>query len=107
MLVGDWLYMQAFRVALEERNFRVLDLLIGLTQQMVEGELLQMEKLGKPISEGEYNELIYRKTACLFEVSMRLGAVAGRRGSDPWKMPWASTAATWAWRSRSSTTCWT
>jgi octaprenyl-diphosphate synthase len=75
VLVGDWLYMQAFRVALDERNFRVLELLIGLTQQMVEGELLQMERLGKPISEREYNDLIYRKTACLFEVSMRLGAV--------------------------------
>ncbi len=75
VLAGDWLYMQAFRVALEERNFRVLDLLISLTQQMVEGELLQMEKLGRAISEDEYNELIYRKTACLFEVSMRLGSV--------------------------------
>jgi octaprenyl-diphosphate synthase len=74
VLAGDWLYMQAFRIALEERSFRVLELLIGLTQQMVEGELLQMERLGKPISEGEYNDLIYRKTACLFEVSMRLGA---------------------------------
>ncbi|HEX4067706.1 MAG TPA: polyprenyl synthetase family protein [Acidobacteriaceae bacterium] len=75
VLVGDWLYMQAFRVALEERSFRVLELLIGLTQQMVEGELLQMESLGKLISEREYSDLIYRKTACLFEVSMRLGAV--------------------------------
>jgi octaprenyl-diphosphate synthase len=75
VLAGDWLYMQAFRVALEERSFRVLELLISLTQQMVEGELLQMERLGKPISEVEYNDLIYRKTACLFEVSMRLGAV--------------------------------
>jgi octaprenyl-diphosphate synthase len=31
VLAGDWLYMQAFRVALEERNLRILDLLIGLT----------------------------------------------------------------------------
>ena len=75
VLAGDWLYMQAFKVALDERNFRVLDLLIGLTQQMVEGELLQMEKLGQLISAEEYNALIYRKTACLFEVSMRLGSV--------------------------------
>ncbi len=75
VLAGDWLYMQAFRIALEERNFRILDLLIGLTQVMVEGELLQIEKLGRAVSETEYNELIYRKTACLFEVSMRLGAV--------------------------------
>lgn len=77
VLAGDWLYMQAFKIALEERNFRVLDLLIGLTQQMVEGELLQMEKLGKSITEAEHLNLIFRKTACLFSISMRLGAVIG------------------------------
>lgn len=75
VLAGDWLYMQAFRVSLEERSFKVLDLLISLTQQMVEGELLQIEKLGLAISEKEYLDLIYRKTACLFHVSMRLGSV--------------------------------
>ena len=75
VLAGDWLYMQAFQTALEERNFRMLDLLISLTQQMVEGELLQMEKLGHLINEEEYFDLIYRKTACLFKVSMQLGAV--------------------------------
>ena len=78
VLAGDWLYMQAFKVALEERNLRVLDLLIGLTQQMVEGELLQIQKLGKSVSEAEYYDLIFRKTACLFSVSMRLGAVLAR-----------------------------
>src|SRR6201999_3454681 len=75
VLAGDWLYMQAFHIALEERNFKVLDLLIGLTQQMVEGEFVQMEKLGTMVGEAEYYDLIYRKTACLFDVSMRLGAV--------------------------------
>ncbi len=74
VLAGDWLYMQSFRTALEERNFRVLDLLISLTQQMVEGELLQIEKLGHLINEEEYFDLIFRKTACLFKVSMQLGA---------------------------------
>jgi octaprenyl-diphosphate synthase len=77
VLAGDWLYMQAFRIALEEQNFRVLDLLIGLTQQMVEGELMQMERLGRIINQAEHLDLIYRKTACLFSVSMRLGAVLG------------------------------
>jgi octaprenyl-diphosphate synthase len=42
---------------------------------MVEGEFVQMEKLGRIVGEGEYYDLIYRKTACLFDVSMRLGAV--------------------------------
>ncbi len=74
VLAGDWLYMQSFSTALQERNFRVLDLLISLTQQMVEGELLQMQKLGHLINEEEYFDLIFRKTACLFKVSMQLGA---------------------------------
>src|SRR5258706_10957473 len=63
VLAGDWLYMQAFKIAVQERNFRILDVLIELTQQMVEGELLQMEKLGKVISLQEHLDLIYRKTA--------------------------------------------
>jgi octaprenyl-diphosphate synthase len=81
VLAGDWLYMQAFKVAVQERNFRILDALIELTQQMVEGELLQMEKLGKLISLEEHFDLIYRKTACLFSVCMRLGAILG--GATP------------------------
>jgi octaprenyl-diphosphate synthase len=82
VLAGDWLYMQAFKIALEEQNFKVLDLLIGLTQQMVEGELIQMEKLGLIIDEREHIDLIYRKTACLFSVSMRLGAVLGNASDE-------------------------
>ena len=81
VLAGDWLYMQAFKVAVQERNFRILDTLIELTQQMVEGELLQMEKLGELISLAEHFDLIFRKTACLFSVCMRMGAILG--GASP------------------------
>jgi octaprenyl-diphosphate synthase len=82
VLAGDWLYMQSFSSALEERNFRVLELLISLTQQMVEGELLQIEKLGHLINEEEYFDLIFRKTACLFQVSMQLGAAITHSGDE-------------------------
>jgi octaprenyl-diphosphate synthase len=82
VLAGDWLYMQAFKVAVEERNFRILDVLIELTQQMVEGELLQMEKLGKCISPDEHFDLIFRKTACLFSVSMKVGAILGKASEE-------------------------
>jgi len=77
VLAGDWLYMQAFKMAVQERNFRILDTLIELTQMMVEGELLQIETLGKLITLEEYFDLIFRKTACLFSVCMRLGAILG------------------------------
>jgi octaprenyl-diphosphate synthase len=78
VLAGDWLYMQAFQIALRERNFQILDLLIGLTQMMVEGELLQLERIGrKDVTEADCMELVDRKTACLFSVCARLGALAG------------------------------
>src|SRR5438477_5244826 len=82
VLAGDWLYMQSFKNAVQERNFSVLDALIELTQQMVEGELLQMEKLGKLITLDEHFDLIFRKTACLFSVCMRLGAILGGATSE-------------------------
>ncbi len=75
VLAGDWLYMQAFQISLEERNLHVLDLLTELTKQMVEGELLQIEKLGSLITRDSHLDLIYRKTACLFAVCMQLGGV--------------------------------
>jgi octaprenyl-diphosphate synthase len=43
----DWLYMQAFQIALIEHNFQILELLIGLTEMMVEGELIQLERIGR------------------------------------------------------------
>ena len=81
VLAGDWLYMQAFQVALRERNFPILDLLISLTQMMVEGELLQLERIGKiGVTEADYMELIDRKTASLFSACARLGAIGA--GAD-------------------------
>ena len=83
VLAGDWLYMQSFKIAVEQRDFAILDTLIELTQAMVEGELLQIERLGKAISIDEHFELIYRKTACLFSVCMKLGGIlAGASDSD-------------------------
>jgi octaprenyl-diphosphate synthase len=78
VLAGDWLYMQAFQIALRERSFQILDRLIGLTQIMVEGELLQLERIGKiEISEADCIEIVDRKTARLFSVCARIGALAG------------------------------
>lgn len=81
VLAGDWLYMQAFQISMRQRNFELLDTLIGLTQLLVEGELLQLERLGRiDVSEADYMELVDRKTASLFATCCRLGAMAG--GAD-------------------------
>jgi octaprenyl-diphosphate synthase len=76
VLAGDWLYMQAFQMALRQRNFHILDILIHLTQMMIEGELLQLEYVGRgDITEEQQLDLVHRKTACLFAGSAQLGAV--------------------------------
>jgi len=78
VLTGDWLYMQSFQMALEERNFRILDILIDLTQKMVEGELIQLAKIGRiDVTEDDALRLATYKTACLFSGCARLGAVLG------------------------------
>ena len=79
VLTGDWLYMQSFQMALEERNFHILDILIDLTQKMVEGELIQLEKIGRiDVTEEDALRLATYKTACLFSGCARLGAVLGQ-----------------------------
>jgi octaprenyl-diphosphate synthase len=78
VLAGDWLYMLSFQMALEERNFRILDILIDLTQKMVEGELIQLSKIGRiDVTEEDALRLATYKTACLFSGCARLGGVLG------------------------------
>src|SRR3984885_1017257 len=67
-------------MALWEQNFAILDILIDLTQNMVEGELLQLTRLGQiDLTETEATELAYRKTACLFSGCSRLGAILAKQ----------------------------
>ncbi len=83
VLAGDWLYMQSFRMALEERKFKVLDILIDLTQNMVEGEVAQLTSLGRmDLDEQGVLDLAARKTACLFSGCARLGGVLGSLTPD-------------------------
>jgi len=83
VLAGDWLYMQAFNIALGERNFKILDLFVALTQTMVEGELLQLAWQRRiDVPEDVYFELVYRKTACLFSACLRLGALLAGKSDE-------------------------
>ena len=64
VLAGDWMYMQAFRMALEQRSFAVLDILIDLTQSMVDGEISQLSSLGRmDLDEQSVVDLAARKTS--------------------------------------------
>ena len=78
VLMGDWLYMTSFRLALGERHFRVLDVLIEATRKMVEGELIQLTLNGNlDTTEEQHLDIAMRKTAFLFSASSQLGAILG------------------------------
>lgn len=78
VLMGDWLYMSAFETSLAERSLPILDILTSVTRKMTEGELLQLTLLGHAdISEGQYFDVLKRKTAYLFSASCEIGAILG------------------------------
>ena len=82
VLAGDWLYMQSFNVALGERNLDILSTLIEITQQMVEGEMLQLTLLGKSdAGNDQLLDVVKRKTGYLFSGCMKLPAIASGRDS--------------------------
>ncbi len=79
VLMGDWLYMSAFKTSLQERSLEILDILTRLTRKMTEGELIQLTTLGRTdISEAEYFDIMQRKTAFLFSACCEIGAILGK-----------------------------
>ena len=78
VLMGDWLYMTSFSMALGERRLQVLDVLIEATRKMVEGELIQLNFNGNlDITEEQHMDISMRKTAFLFSACSQLGAILG------------------------------
>ncbi len=83
VLMGDWLYMTSFSLALGERHFKVLDVLIEATRKMIEGELIQLTYNGNlDITEEQHLEISIRKTAFLFSACSQLGGILGSAGDE-------------------------
>ena len=78
VLVGDFLHSRAFELMVELGNIDVMALISKATNGIAEGEVQQLTLLqNTSTSEADYIEVIYRKTALLFEVSAESGAVLG------------------------------
>ena len=76
VLVGDFLHSRAFEMMVEIGNLDVMALLSKATNGIAEGEVQQLMYLRDPeITEAIYHEVIYRKTALLFEVAAHSGSV--------------------------------
>jgi octaprenyl-diphosphate synthase len=76
VLVGDFLYSRSFQMMVELNEIRILDVMADATNTIAEGEVLQLMNCNNPdTSESDYMEVIYRKTAKLFEAGTRIGAI--------------------------------
>jgi octaprenyl-diphosphate synthase len=78
VLVGDFLYSNALKAAVMQKNQRIMEALSSATTRMTEGELLQLNRVGDPdIKEDEYIEIISAKTGALISAACRVGAILG------------------------------
>ena len=82
VLVGDYLYSRAFQMMVEVGSMRVMEILSHATNQIAEGEVMQLINCGSAdTTELQYMETIQSKTAILFEAATRLGAVITKQAS--------------------------
>ena len=76
VLVGDFLYTRSFQMMVSLQRMRVMSILSEATNQIAEGEVLQLMNCNDPqTSEQRYFDVIYGKTARLFEAATQLAAV--------------------------------
>ena len=81
VLVGDYLLSRGLLLAIDNQEFRQLQIVSGAVRQMSEGELLQIEKSrGVNVDEGIYFDIIRQKTATLIASCCACGAASA--GAD-------------------------
>lgn len=83
VLVGDFLYTRSFQMMVTLDSMRVMQILSDATNVIAEGEVLQLMNCNDPdTSEESYMQVIYSKTARLFEAATLLSAVLTKQSTD-------------------------
>jgi octaprenyl-diphosphate synthase len=82
VLVGDFLYTRSFQMMTKLGDMRIMDILSDATNIVAEGEVLQLMHCNDPdTTEESYLQVIYCKTAKLFEAATRLAAIITQQDS--------------------------
>ncbi len=83
VLVGDFFYSNAIRLANTLKNQSVMDAISTATAQMTEQEIVQLNVKGDPnITWEEYMNIIKGKTAALISAACRGGAAIGNASQE-------------------------
>jgi octaprenyl-diphosphate synthase len=83
VLVGDFLYSKSILMTVGYKNVRILEVFSDTTTKMAEGEVLQLVHSDDlEIDQGEYLEVITRKTAVLISAACQIGIIFGEGNSQ-------------------------
>lgn len=84
VLVGDFLYSRAFQMLVDLGDMEIMGVMANATNVISEGEVQQMANAGNAeINQNIYCEVIYRKTAKLFEAAAQIGAILAQGEQQP------------------------
>ncbi|EGU41045.1 octaprenyl diphosphate synthase [Vibrio scophthalmi] len=76
VLVGDFIYTRSFQMMTELGSLKILKLMSDAVNVIAEGEVLQLMNCNNPdTTEENYMQVIYSKTARLFEAATQIGAI--------------------------------
>lgn len=83
VLTGDFLYSRAFQMMVSLDNMQIMQILADATNKISEGEVLQLlNARNTALTESDYTNVIYCKTAKLFEAACELAGVISLSESD-------------------------
>lgn len=82
ILIADFLYANAFTLAMQVVSPVVLSTICQVTTKMCEGEMFQIEKGDHLLTREDYLRVIRSKTAFLFSACTGLGAVLAQQGEE-------------------------
>ncbi|MDU9594038.1 MULTISPECIES: octaprenyl diphosphate synthase [unclassified Vibrio] len=76
VLVGDFIYTRSFQMMTELGSMKILKLMSNAVNVIAEGEVQQLMNCNDPdTTEESYMQVIYSKTARLFESATQIGAI--------------------------------
>lgn len=82
VLVGDYVYSRSFEMMVALESMKIMAVMASATNKIAEGEVLQLLNANDPdTTEARYFEVIYRKTAKLFEAGAQIAALLA--GASP------------------------
>lgn len=83
ILTGDYLLARALRIAAESDSIPIIKVVSGMTEDISEGEIIQLIKKGDvSFTEDEYMNVIRRKTGVLIRGACKTGAILAKASSE-------------------------